>query len=489
MAMLTPNKIRGYQFQQAGRGTYRSEEVDDFLSQIVESYEQVFKENGELVKKLNILATKLNEYRKDEGNISKALVNAQGFIDKMIEEANKESKKIVAEAEERAKNVDSITNAKIKVMVDEVEGKMRIAYDKAMAQAKQAKEDAYKESETLVLQARQKADSTINSAKETAAIIISDATKKGLQEAKDLKAEIEKEKAVLDNLREMSNQFKTEIIVLYERQIKTVEQMPDYTLDSKLEKAVEELTAEKTEEIIPETAESAAEEKNFDADELILEYADKESEKEPELNFDYKTEEESVEDIFNFDFSVPEEDIKAEEEEEAFDFANDETELKAADEFEDIFSDSGESEDTFRFSSINYEEEAEESELAEEVVEEEEEAPFEFHANDVNIFDKDIPSEDISFNKHEHSRKFDVAFSKNDAVEIEKKDEVLYGGDNEEEVKKEGGFKFFDNIDITDSSLDSDDDFSMDADDVFGKSDDDDDVEGFGFLKNIFGKK
>ena len=98
MAMLTPNKIKGYQFQQAGRGTYKAEEVDDFLSQVVESYEHVFKENGDLVKKLNILATKLNEYRKEEGNISKALVNAQSFIDKMIEEANKESKKIVAEA-------------------------------------------------------------------------------------------------------------------------------------------------------------------------------------------------------------------------------------------------------------------------------------------------------------------------------------------------------------------------------------------------------
>ena len=157
MAMLTPGKIKGYQFQPAGRGTYKAEEVDDFLSQVVESYEQVFRENGDLVKKLNILATKLNEYRKEESNISKALVNAQSFIDKMIDEANKESKKIIAEAEERAKNVDAITNAKIKVMVDEVEGKMRLAYDKAMAQAKAAKDNAYKESETLVLEARQSA--------------------------------------------------------------------------------------------------------------------------------------------------------------------------------------------------------------------------------------------------------------------------------------------------------------------------------------------
>ena len=117
MAMLTPGKIKGYQFQPAGRGTYKAEEVDDFLAQVVESYEQVFKENGELVKKLKLLATKLNEYRKEESNVSKVLVNAQAFIDKMIEEAKKEAKTIVSDAEERAKNVDSITNAKIKDII------------------------------------------------------------------------------------------------------------------------------------------------------------------------------------------------------------------------------------------------------------------------------------------------------------------------------------------------------------------------------------
>ena len=125
--MLTPNRIRGYQFQQAGRGTYRAEEVDDFLNQVVESYEQVFKENGELVKKLSILATKLDEYRKEETSVRKALANAQNFIDRLVEDAKKEAEKIVTDAQERAKNVDAITNAKIKVMVDEVEGKMRIA--------------------------------------------------------------------------------------------------------------------------------------------------------------------------------------------------------------------------------------------------------------------------------------------------------------------------------------------------------------------------
>ena len=491
--MLTPGKIKGYQFQQAGRGTYKADEVDEFLNQIVDSYEQVFKENGELVKKLNILATKLNDYRKEESNISKALVNAQSFIDRMVAEAEKESKKIVADAEERAKNIDSITNAKIKVMVDEVEGKMRVAYDKAMAQAKDTKDKAFKESETLILEARQKADLTLNSAKNTAALIISDATKEGEKEAEALRQEIEKEKKILDSLKETSMQFKTELVVLYERQLKNVEMMPDYMLGDELDREVKKIVEEKTleaeemssqkkvEKIVEELV--ADEDDYFDADDLISEYSNDEKE-EAELHFDYSNDEaEETEDIFNFDFEdASDEKVEAKEEV-----------LELADEFEDIFSDSGDSEDSFRFTPENYTEDEinavidevmEEAELDDDEEDEEEDLPFEFVTEDVNIFADEPSKDDIAISRPERKRKFDVAFSKKDEVEI-KKDEDLILKEKDIPAKKETGFKLFDNIDISDETD------VMDADDVFGKADDgsDDDTEGFSFLKNIFGKK
>ncbi len=505
MAMLTPNKIKGYQFQQAGRGTYRAEEVDDFLSQIVESYEQVFKENGELVKKLNILATRLNEYRKEEGNVSKALINAQSFIDRMIEDANTQAKKIVAEAESRAKNVDTITNSKIKVMVDEVEGKMRVAYDKAMAQAKQTKDSAYEESETMLLEARQKADITIDNAKKTAAVIISDATKEAEKQRSELKSEIEKEKEILDNLKATSQQFKTELVVLYERQIKSVEQIPDYTLSAELEETVKdiveenesasaepEINEEKVEKIVEEFVSN--EDDYFDADDLIREYADKDAEDvqtEPVLDFESldDKDDEKAEDIFSFDFD---EAVKEAQPDEMFSFDfgmkgeenkteedSDFSDLFAgenADEYEDVFSDSG-SGDSFRFTSADAEEE-------------DDEAPFEFKTEDVNIFSEEAAKEDIAITRPEKKRKFDVAFSKSDEVKIEK-DEELFLAPEEEVKEKKDGFSLFDNIDIDvsdDEDFDIEDD-EIDADDIFGASDDDDDSEGFSFLKNIFGKK
>ena len=39
--MLTPDKIKEKSFQTTGRGSYRAEDVDNFLSEVTASYEQM----------------------------------------------------------------------------------------------------------------------------------------------------------------------------------------------------------------------------------------------------------------------------------------------------------------------------------------------------------------------------------------------------------------------------------------------------------------
>ena len=60
--MLTPKQLKARSFQMAGRNAYKASDVDEFLDEVYESYEQMFKENGELVKKLNLVADKLQGY-------------------------------------------------------------------------------------------------------------------------------------------------------------------------------------------------------------------------------------------------------------------------------------------------------------------------------------------------------------------------------------------------------------------------------------------
>ena len=48
--MLTPSKIKNHHFEASGKNAYRAQSVDDFFDIVADSYEQMFKENGELVK-------------------------------------------------------------------------------------------------------------------------------------------------------------------------------------------------------------------------------------------------------------------------------------------------------------------------------------------------------------------------------------------------------------------------------------------------------
>ena len=90
--MLTPNQLKNYDFQSVGRNAYKSTDVDAFMAEVYESYEQMFRENGEIVKKMSLLAEKLAEYKSDSDNIRNALLTAERMKDKIILEAQEKAR-------------------------------------------------------------------------------------------------------------------------------------------------------------------------------------------------------------------------------------------------------------------------------------------------------------------------------------------------------------------------------------------------------------
>ena len=106
--MLTPAQVRNHQFSASGRGTYRASEVDDFFASVCESYEQMFRENGELLKKIGLLADKVEEYKSDEDNIREALLTAQRMANKIISDAKAEAEKKLSDAEQKAQQADPL---------------------------------------------------------------------------------------------------------------------------------------------------------------------------------------------------------------------------------------------------------------------------------------------------------------------------------------------------------------------------------------------
>ena len=114
--MLTPKQLKSRSFQMAGRNAYKAADVDAFLDEVYDSYDQMFRENGELIKKLNLVADKLQSYKADEDNIRNALLTAERMKESIVAEANdsvkssiedgkKKADEIVSEAESRADEI------------------------------------------------------------------------------------------------------------------------------------------------------------------------------------------------------------------------------------------------------------------------------------------------------------------------------------------------------------------------------------------------
>lgn len=99
--MLHPSDITGKTFEK-GMGGYKQDAVDSFLELVAQDYKALIDEKEELQKKLEILADKIEEYRKDEDSLRSALIGAQKLGDSVIRESNEKAERILREAGKKA---------------------------------------------------------------------------------------------------------------------------------------------------------------------------------------------------------------------------------------------------------------------------------------------------------------------------------------------------------------------------------------------------
>lgn len=129
--MLTVDEIKNVTFRK-GRG-YRDEDVDAFIDEVIVSFEQLKKEKSDLVRKMDILATRVEQYRADEETVRNALLASQRVADSTIKESNAQAATIVAEAEAKAQ--------KMLLEANEVTAKQKEVYLKLKADAAQLRKE------------------------------------------------------------------------------------------------------------------------------------------------------------------------------------------------------------------------------------------------------------------------------------------------------------------------------------------------------------
>jgi len=101
--MLTIDEIKDISFRR-GRG-YKGEDVDAFIDEVIVTFQQMKKEKSDRVRKMFILATRVEQYRADEETVRNALLSSQRVADTAIREANVKAAEIVAEAEAKAQKI------------------------------------------------------------------------------------------------------------------------------------------------------------------------------------------------------------------------------------------------------------------------------------------------------------------------------------------------------------------------------------------------
>ena len=129
--MLRTEQILNAKFTPVSKGTYSAEEVDAFLKGVAESYDESLNENKELIKKISILADKIESYRNDEEAIKLSLLDAHRMAETIGKNAEKKAETTVSDAESRAKIILDGANRQSTQMIDEAREKAKEIVDNA----------------------------------------------------------------------------------------------------------------------------------------------------------------------------------------------------------------------------------------------------------------------------------------------------------------------------------------------------------------------
>lgn len=103
--MLTIDEIKNIAFRKSGMGGYRPDDVDEFIDDVIATFEQLKAEKADLLRKMDILATKIEQYRTDEETVRNALLSSQKVSDQALKEAKDKATYIIKAAEKKSRKI------------------------------------------------------------------------------------------------------------------------------------------------------------------------------------------------------------------------------------------------------------------------------------------------------------------------------------------------------------------------------------------------
>ena len=213
--MLKTEQILNVKFTPVSKGTYSAEEVDAFLKVVAESYDALNGEKAELLKKISILADKIENYRSDEEAIKLALLDAHRMSETITKNAQIKSDTLIGDAETRSQLILDGANRQSSKLIEE-----------AREQAKELVENARTAVNSLTERARAESDAAVADAKAKAEKIIADAAAESEAIVSESKKLYEFYNAETARLKLSSDEFKSAMSAFCNAQLSKLDEVP-----------------------------------------------------------------------------------------------------------------------------------------------------------------------------------------------------------------------------------------------------------------------
>lgn len=117
--MLSVVDIQNKEFKRSKLGGYNVEDVNDYLEQIIKSYQELLNENYALKDKVNVLSESVQYYRTMESTIQNVLVLADKTAQDTKAAAYEKAEQIKREADERADKITSLAEERVARIIDQ----------------------------------------------------------------------------------------------------------------------------------------------------------------------------------------------------------------------------------------------------------------------------------------------------------------------------------------------------------------------------------
>lgn len=274
--MMTPSELREYEFKGAGRNAYKSDDVDNFFGEVAVAYEKIFRENAELVKRVGLLADRLEKFKHDEEQIKQAVIGAQKAADIIVKEAEQ-----------------SVEDSK-----SEAEAILAAAKGEAEIIKSDAEKQAIADSDLLLSIARDKAEEIINKAKEEAHGIIIEANDSAKDTVGAATRTITSESLHYEMLKKEVSEFRASILAQYKTHIEMISKLPELAVEEAGKKEESEDQEVIEENIVDEIA-------SVDPENDIIEFiddSDNDSNAVVDFSEEMQEEEEVIKTTLPFDF-------------------------------------------------------------------------------------------------------------------------------------------------------------------------------------------